>query len=201
MALDAAGQARGRPLPAPGCLAVTRPVLPFSLRVTPNACPYDHAQSVSLSGGSSPRGTVPVCMRSRARPRNGRRRGYRGQRTGAPSWTWTPHESDAPAPLSGATPGLAYSRGAALPAGRGRKESRAGVVLAGSPLPASALPPVAWPVPTAPLDGMVCGPPVRRTNGTTAMRWIRLKVDLGALRLALAKSPFLRPMGHATQGR
>ena len=84
--------------PRPGCLAVTRPVLPSSLRVAPNACPYDHTQSVSLSGGSSPRGTVPVCMRSRARPRNGRRRGYRGQRTGAPSWTWTPRDSDAPPP-------------------------------------------------------------------------------------------------------
>ena len=55
---------------------------------------------------------------------------------------------------------LVYSLGATLLAGRvGPEESQAGVVRAGSPLLASALPPAAWPIPTAPLDGMVCGPP------------------------------------------
>ena len=54
---------------------------------------------------------------------------------------------------------LVYSLGATLLAGRGSEKSQAGVVRAGSPLLASALPPAAWPIPTAPLDGMVCDPP------------------------------------------
>ena len=51
-----------------------------------------------------------------------------------------------------------WRRPCARQAGRGREESQAGVVRAGSPLLAPALPPAAWPIPMGPLDGVVFGP-------------------------------------------
>jgi len=84
-----------------------------------------------------------------------------------------------PRPLDGAALQAGVLARSSPPADRGREESRAGVVLAGSPLPAPALPPVAWPDPTAPLDGVVCGPPMRPTRPTTCIRELCARAGQG----------------------